>query len=294
LWAERYDQDIQDGCVIDDNIVIAIAARVAQQVEATGIAKARRKSPEQMTAYDWLMRGLEFCDRSGIDDAEPARLMFQKAIAIDPNLAQAYSGIGCTLVSGYWKDYYKAERSVPGLDGALEFATRAVELDPHDSSSHRYLAYVHLCRKSFELVRHHLDIAASLNPNDAESRGRFEMFTGRPDAGLESLERAGRLNPHPSNGYWELHGMTLYGLGRYENAMASFDRMTATPIWIDRFRAACFAQLGYIAEAKAWAREALRREPRFTLRRYATVEPYRSQTDLDHMIDGMRKAGLPE
>jgi hypothetical protein len=39
---------------------------------------------------------------------------------------------------------------------------------------------------------------------------------------------------------------------------------------------------------------ALRREPHFTLRRYAKLEPFSSQTALDHMIEGMRKSGLPE
>jgi hypothetical protein len=46
--------------------------------------------------------------------------------------------------------------------------------------------------------------------------------------------------------------------------------------------------------AKAKAAEALAREPGFSMRRYAMVEPYKSQADLDHMLEGMRKAGLPE
>jgi hypothetical protein len=81
---------------------------------------------------------------------------------------------------------------------------------------------------------------------------------------------------------------------RYADALAAFDRMTAAQVRIDRYSAACCAQLGRRAEARTWATAALGREPRFTLRRYAMVEPRKSPADLAHLIDGMRKAGLPE
>jgi hypothetical protein len=54
------------------------------------------------------------------------------------------------------------------------------------------------------------------------------------------------------------------------------------------------AQLGRFNEAQAKAAKALKREPGFTLSRYALLEPYQFQASLEHMIEGMRKAGLPE
>ena len=81
---------------------------------------------------------------------------------------------------------------------------------------------------------------------------------------------------------------------RYADALAAFDCMTAAQVWIDRYRAACCAQLGRRAEARTWATAALGREPRFTARGYVMVEPHESPADLAHLIDGMRKAGLPE
>jgi hypothetical protein len=70
--------------------------------------------------------------------------------------------------------------------------------------------------------------------------------------------------------------------------------MDPTPRYVDRYLAACHAQLGNADDARARAAMALRREPHFTLRRYAKLEPFSSQTALDHMIEGMRKSGLPE
>ena len=48
------------------------------------------------------------------------------------------------------------------------------------------------------------------------------------------------------------------------------------------------------AEAQAAAAEALRQQPTFNLRVWAKFENYKFQADLDHMLDGFRKAGLPE
>ena len=72
-----------------------------------------------------------------------------------------------------------------------------------------------------------------------------------------------------------------------------FERMIARPKYVVRYLAASYAQSGRPAEARAAAAEALDMEPGFKLRRYAVVEPYSSSADLDHMITGMRNAGLP-
>jgi adenylate cyclase len=88
-------------------------------------------------------------------------------------------------------------------------------------------------------------------------------------------------------------GQVLYRLRHYSDAVLAFERMAARPVWADRYHAACLAQLGRHAEARAKAAEVLRRQPCLTLRRYAVVEPFMLQADIDHLIDGMRKAELP-
>jgi len=35
-------------------------------------------------------------------------------------------------------------------------------------------------------------------------------------------------------------------------------------------------------------------EPDFTVSRYGQIEQFKNPADLDHLLDGMRKAGLPE
>jgi adenylate cyclase len=137
----------------------------------------------------------------------------------------------------------------------------------------------------------------ALNPNDVRliaNRGTFEIFTGRPDVALTLFDEAERRDPQLPNWFWGERGHALYHLRRYADAAAAFERVTAAPVYVDRLRAACYAQLDRIDEARAIAAEALRREPRFTLRRNAMMDPFQSRADLDHMLEGLRKAGLPE
>jgi adenylate cyclase len=176
-------------------------------------------------------------------------------------------------------------------------ARRAVALDNNDSVCHCALGLVHLARKSFNLAVHHLDLATKLNPNDAESiahRGVLEMYTGRPQQALQSMSLAMRLDPAPPNYYWIAQGLALYHLRRYDEASKALERATAWRPYVYRYLAACFAQLDRFSEARALVAESLKLQPRFTLGVWAIIEPYQSREDLDDMLDGLRKAGLPE
>jgi Tfp pilus assembly protein PilF len=179
----------------------------------------------------------------------------------------------------------------------VEAGKRAVALDNSDAQCHQALAHAYLSRKSFDLADYHLSMATRLNPNDAKliaHRAWFEICAGRPDQALVWLDQAEQLDPHPRIWFWELRGLALYHLRRYADAAAAFARVSSGPVYVDRFRAASHAQLGQLDEAHAIAAQALARDPDFSLRGFAVVEPYKSQRELDHMIEGMRKAGFPE
>jgi len=57
---------------------------------------------------------------------------------------------------------------------------------------------------------------------------------------------------------------------------------------------AAFAQSEKMDEARKHAKEVLRLNPSFSLRRYAESVPFKIKTDLDRRISGLRKAGFPE
>jgi TolB-like protein len=296
LWAERYDRDIQDMALVQDKLTAAIAAGIAAQVRAAVTEKARRKRTASLAAYELLHLGLEYLNRAGSDDIAPARSLLRQAIEIDPNYAQAHAHLADAFQESHWIDVYGAGSAEAGLDLALDSAAKAVSLDDSDALCHCTLGMMYLYAKSFDLARLQLDRAMELNPNDPDifvQLGALENFSGRPQAALDMFDRAERLNPRPPNWYNHHRGLALYGLGLYSEATAMFERMIVRPKYVVRYLAAGYAQSGRPAKAKAAAAEALNMEPGFNLRRYAVVEPFSSSADLDHMMTGMRNAGLP-
>jgi adenylate cyclase len=299
LWAERYDRDLQDIFEIQDQVTAAIVGAIVGQVEAAGIDKVRHKRTDNFVAYDYFLRGLEHFNRSGSDDTLPAHDMFARAIEIDPNFARAHAFLAWAQLEILWSEVWTLEPrdAARRLEEALVTAQRAVTLDGNDALCHWSLAYVHLARKAFDLAADHLDLAITLNPSDAESlshRAILEMFTGRPEQALQSIRQARALNPVRPNYYWGAEGIALYHLRRYGEAAKLFERSTAKRPYFYRYLAAAYAQMGRSTEAKAAAEKSRALQPKFTLSVWSEWEPYQFQADLEHMREGMRKAGLPE
>jgi TolB-like protein/Flp pilus assembly protein TadD len=300
LWGERYDRELQAVFAIQDEVTTAIVAAIAGHVQAAGIDKARRKRTGSLAAYDCFLRGLEHFNRSGSENTVPARDMFSRALEIDPDFAQAHALLAWSLVEVFWTEIWDAsgpDSAKTTLEHALLAAQTAVALDGNDSLCQWALGWVHIARRSFDLAEHHTSLATRLNPNDAQSiahRGLLELYRGRPQQALQSIDLARRLNPTPPNYYWVAEGLALYHLRRYTDAAKAFERATAWRPYVYRYLAASYAQLGRLAEARALAAESLKLQPNFTLRVWATIEPYESRADLDDMLEGLRKAGLPE
>jgi tetratricopeptide (TPR) repeat protein len=55
-----------------------------------------------------------------------------------------------------------------------------------------------------------------------------------------------------------------------------------------------YAQAGQLEEARAQAAEVLRINPQFTIERYKRIVVHKDPKDVEHRLDGLRKAGLPE
>ncbi len=54
------------------------------------------------------------------------------------------------------------------------------------------------------------------------------------------------------------------------------------------------AQSGQLEEARAEAAEVLRINPGFTIESWQRLAVFKDPKDVEHRIDGLRKAGLPE
>jgi tetratricopeptide (TPR) repeat protein len=259
-----------------------------------GARSARRKRPESLAAYDYLLRGIEL-DRT-LDDAntEAARQMFERAIAIDATIAPAYAWLATLRLRDWW-----FSRSETSLDEACALAKRAVGIDGNDGFNHGVLGMVYLERVSFDEATFHIERFVALNPNDPDAAvlmGDLLAYLGRAQEAVTWIERAFRLNPLAPQAYNSFYGMILFAARRYAESIAAFSRILAVRDagWEFIYLVADHAYLGRIEEARALIDKWTALRPGSPLLAFAAKEPFKHPADLDHLLDGLRKAGLTE
>jgi TolB-like protein len=90
LWADRFDGRLDDIFDLQDQFTASVIAAIAPKLQKAEIERAKRKSTENLDAYDCYLRG-RACqlDTSRRANAE-ALAFFYRAIELDPELASAY------------------------------------------------------------------------------------------------------------------------------------------------------------------------------------------------------------
>jgi len=115
---------------------------------------------------------------------------------------------------------------------------------------------------------------------------------------VDLIETAIRLNPAAGTGIW-LHflGESYFGLKRYDFAAAALKRRIIRQPDTDDSRvllASCYGYLGQPEQAVGMWREALQINLRYSMERKRRILPYKNPDDFEHIVQGLRIAGLPE
>jgi len=292
LWAERYDRELEDIFAVQDEVVRTVVSTVAGRVEAAGAQVAKRKPPDSLAAYDFLLRGLEQLNLVGEDHNAEARRLFEKAVELDPQYAAAHAYLALTIYV-----QWIASRAPGELDRALATARHALVLDENDSRCHRILGGSYEELHDFDRAEFHSERSIALNPNDALAtlwRAGLLRCLGRAEEGVEWARRAMRLNPYHPNWYWDAIAHVLLTAGRYSEALEAYSRIVERPSFYHAYVAACHAELGQMEEARRHAALALQVKPDFSVSAWGERLPFKHEADLQRFLDGLRKAGLPE
>ncbi|MGH6932606.1 MAG: adenylate/guanylate cyclase domain-containing protein [Dongiaceae bacterium] len=294
VWAEHFDRDQRDFFAVQDQLVRTIVGTLVGRVHAVGAVLAGRKPPANLAAYECVLRGKALPLGDSLSEAERRR-WFEKAIELDPGYGQAYAWLAHALSIEWFQDMSGSSTT---LERAFELATKAMTLDPNDGDCVTTLGWIHLHRRSFELAEQYYTQALNLNRSDPEqhaSLGILYTFLGRPNDALASFAQAKSLDPYFQPAwYWHLLGTAYFIACRFDEAIVAFHHSTTMPVWVRAYLAACHAQLGQPERARELADEVRRRKPDFSALRYIAKEPLRRPEDQRLLLDGFRKAGLPE
>jgi TolB-like protein/Flp pilus assembly protein TadD len=298
IWSERYDRDLTDIFVLQDEITASVIAAIEPKLIAAEGARAATRQPRGLDAWDQVARGLSHFWRFTANDSASAIAMLRRAVANHPDYAPAHSMLACALlISSYvgWTE--------PGSerDTAASLAYRAVALDDSDPWGHVGLGIVALMGRLPDDAIRYFNAALELNPNFATAAG-FVGFTlaldGRTTQALEYFERAMRISPRDPFNSMFLAGTAVvhYLDGRYDQAVRWARRaIELRPEYIGAHRilVASLAQNGE-QSATADALAVLRRlAPGISVTLARLSVPYTART-VESFVEGLRKAGVPE
>jgi adenylate cyclase len=98
IWSERFDRPFKDIFALQDEIVQKIVTTLKLQLTLREQGWIVRKRTDNLEAYDYHLRGFEYFGRTTKDGNARARQMLEKAIALDPQYADAYVLLGSTYL----------------------------------------------------------------------------------------------------------------------------------------------------------------------------------------------------
>jgi TolB-like protein/Flp pilus assembly protein TadD len=293
FWSEQFTIDMEELFDLQDEIAASVASRLAVQID---FAERRQESyyPRDMRAYGLVLRGQQLVGLYTKESNAHARRLFEEALVVAPEYGRVYSALSRTHNLD-WRYSWSASPD-DSLDSAVALAQRSIELDPLDAHGFSEHGFANLYKKRHDESLSDYRRALALNPNDADIIAEYAdalVYAGDPSQSIGLIEQAMRLNPYYPDWYlWYLADAQIT-LRQHAEVIATVHRMQ-NPDQGRRMLAACYAHLGFLEEAKEQGRTVMRLHPEFTISRWRQRPPYRDQGVLEHFIEGLRKAGLPD
>jgi serine/threonine protein kinase/tetratricopeptide (TPR) repeat protein len=298
IWAETYQRPFTADSIfeIQDDLVPRIVSTVA---DAHGILphtmseSIRDKAPELMSPYEAVLAGFRWAEHGTREELFLALAALENAVKIAPGYSYGWAMLSLMLSE-------QARGLAPNpdaLDRALLTARKAIEIDATNHRAFQALAKAHFYRNETISFRHAAERAIALNPMDGccvADMGGMLAISGEWERGCSYVNKALQLNPHHPGWFW--FGLVCDAYRRKDYAKSlelalkiNMPAIIASHIWL----AANYGQLGQLTAAQNSLREVQRLSPptpTISLRQALSVL-YQPEL-VEHIIDGLRKAGL--
>jgi adenylate cyclase len=297
IWADRFERDLLDVFALQDEVTVAVVSAIQPKIIQTEIALSTRRRPENLTAYDYYLRALQHYLATPEELAEKIKLA-HCALELDPLFrpAAVLAGVGHmqNVLFGYADDPQFDRRE------AVRLSRLALSVDDSDPDTLATAAAISAfmignCESEIEMA----DRAVALNPNSFgawSARGWVCRAAGLPQEAVQSFERAIRVNPIDPLLHSSFVGMgiALIELRRFDEAIVAgkkAQRQKSSYLPAYCCLASAFAHLGREAEAREAVARLLEFDPAFTISAFIARG---GQANAKLLIEGLRKAGLPE
>jgi adenylate cyclase len=297
LWADRYDRELTDIFAVQDQVTREIVSSLAVKLTDDEQRRLVAKQIGNLTAYDFFLRGREAWWRHTRTSNREAQRMFELAIELAPEFAPAYAFLSFTHNQDYVNRW--ALQPEHAQEMAYQLADKAVALDGSDPAAHVALGVASLWRRELEAAISEAKASLVLDPN--HSPGFFLLgwalhYSGEQEEAIEQFKNSMRLDPHYPGFLLHVIAQAYFAMGQFDEAVALLARILRDPgSDISRvLLASCYGHLGQAERARSEWAAALQINPEYSLDHRRRVLPYKDPGAFERVVDGLRKAGLPE
>jgi len=287
-------------------IVAALAVKLTN-AERTSVEFVETRNPQ---AYDAVLRGWAHYRLGPEEETNKAIALFEQAIALDPDYGRAHAAVAAAswrIVESSWESTTEGgyQRAFDRMQEALVKAKRQP-----NGLAHAVSAEVLAKQGQYEEAFTEIGRAMALAPNDPDShlsKARILNATGRAAQAEESVRWAMRLDPLYSPDYLRVLAMSLFHQQRYEEAVATLERLLPLKTDVADDYTTLIASLGHLGRNSGVA-DAIEKFNELNVPAgYNTITVQNSggwwwYGDIfdydpvyrDQLMEGLRKAGVPE
>ena len=298
VWADRYDGSLGDIFAVQDQLTMSVIGAVEPKLRKAETARARRKRPESLDAYDLLLRALPFAATAMPEDADKTLPLLEDAVRLEPDYALAHGLLAWCHEQRYLRG---------GLDAgtratALRHAQAAIEFGGDDAMALAMGGFVvAVVKRDYPMALDALERSLALCPSSALAHGFSSIiraWMGDDSSAIAHAKTGIRLSPYDPLIYLPNVGIAFasFFAGDFVEAAAAAARASAAN---SRFSVPCYLltaaliRLGRTEDAKSAAQVLLQLQPKFTVSGVVSgniTTPDRMQ----RLADALREAGLPE
>ena len=297
LWAERYDRRLDDVFALQDEITLNVVGAIEPSLREAEIERVKRKRPENLDAYDLVLRALPHVVPPMPAEAAKAMPLLERALTLEPDYAGAHGYLAwCHQILFVYGGFNQESH-----DAAIRHARAALSYGRDDATALALGGCVisiteHDRATAFEALEQALAISPS--SSFALFCGSAALaYAGEAERGIDWAERALRISPFDRLNHLSYHALAIahFLRGRYDEAAHAARRAVQSIPSSSITRsvlAAALAKLGRIEEAKAVALQVLALDPSFGAARFCAAAGLPTAL-AEPMTDAWTTAGLP-
>jgi adenylate cyclase len=206
VWAEKYDMKLEELFRVQDEIALNIVGKIATHVRRSEVKRALRKPPQNLNAYDYLLRALDLLYKFDFASFSRAKTLLDKACDEDDSYAAPYAFLAnwhiFNIAEGWSSDFDADAAEV------IRLSNLAIERDPQNALAHAIQGHgKSMFFREYDAALDLFDHALSTSPSNSWAwilSSATYGFIGDAPSGIARAARAIRLSPLDQQAFFNL------------------------------------------------------------------------------------------